>query len=78
MERAMEGHMSEVSKVFGGSPARCVVRWWREIRSRNATDDARRAQARRLFVQQSGAWLPNGGYLYGETSSSHRIYRGRG
>jgi hypothetical protein len=74
----MEGQMSEVSKVFDGFPARCVVKWWREIRSRNGTDDARRAQARRLYVQQSGAWLPNGGYLYGEMSSSQRIYRGRG
>jgi transposase-like protein len=78
MERTMEGQMSEVSKAFDGLPAHWVAKWWREIRSRNGTDDARRAQARRLFVQQSGAWLPNGGHLYGEVSPPHKICRGRG
>lgn len=62
--------MSDISKVLDGSRAsiRSAVGWWRGLCSRNGTDDARRAQTQRLFVQQSCAWLPNGGHQYGEIS----------
>ena len=59
--------MSSISKVRGTARtcARSVVEWWRSIRSRNGTDDARRAQASRLLMQQSCAGLPIGGYPCG-------------
>jgi hypothetical protein len=70
----MEAHMSSISKLLdtGRTSVRYVVEWWRGIRSRNGTDDARRAQASRLFIQQSCAGLPIGGYPCGEISSPHR------
>ena len=68
--------MSNISKVLdtGRTSARYVVEWWRGIRCRNGTDDARRAQASRLFMQQSCAGLPIGSYPYEEISSPHRTH----
>lgn len=59
--------MSSISKIFGTArtSVRYVVEWWRSIRSRNGTDDARRAQASRLLMQQSCAGLPMGSYPRG-------------
>jgi hypothetical protein len=70
---SMEEPMFSISKLLhaGRTFVRGVVGWGREIRSRNGTADARRAQARRLLMQQSCAGLP-GGYPYGELSSPHR------
>jgi hypothetical protein len=63
----MEENMSSISKIFDTARTclRYVVEWWRSIRSRNGTDDARRAQASRLLMQQSCAGLPIGGYPCG-------------
>jgi len=72
----MEGHMSGIPKILdtGRTSVQHVVEWWRGIRRRNGTDDARRARATRLFIQQSCAGLPIGGYPYGEISSPHRAH----
>ena len=35
------------------APVQHVIEWRRKIAQRNGTDDARRAQAARLFVQQA-------------------------
>ena len=66
--------MSSISKILDTSWifARYITEWWRGICSRNGTDDARRAQASRLFIQQSCAGLPVGSYPCGEISSPHR------
>ena len=68
--------MSSISKILdtGRTSARYVIEWWRGIRSRNGTDDARRAQASRLFIQQRYAGLPIGSYPCGEISSPHRTH----
>ena len=56
----------------GRAAFQCVFEWLRNIRSRNGTDDARRARASRLLMQQSCAGLPIVGYPYGDISSPHR------
>jgi len=63
----MEEHMSSFSQIVlaGRTSARYVAEWWHSIRSRNGTEDARRAQANRLLMQQSCAGLPIGGYPCG-------------
>jgi hypothetical protein len=68
--------MSDIFRILDTSrtSVRGVVEWWRGIRSRNGTDDARRAQASRLFIQQSCAGLPIGSYSCGEISSPHRTH----
>lgn len=66
--------MSGISATFhtGRAAFQCVIEWLRIIRSRNGTDDARRALANRLLMQQSCAGLPIVGYPYGDISSPHR------
>jgi hypothetical protein len=70
----MEAHMLTISRILdtGRTSVRYVVEWQRRIRCRNGTDDARRAQASRLFMQQSCAGPLIGGYPYGELSSPQR------
>ena len=47
--------MTSISKFFaaGRGWLKCVLEWRRQICSRNGSNDARRAQAKRLIVQQS-------------------------
>jgi hypothetical protein len=77
---SMEKHMSSTIKIIdtGRTFFRAVVEWQRQVRSRNGTDDARRAYACRLLVQQGFGGLLIGGYPSGEASSSQRSRRHAG
>jgi hypothetical protein len=63
--------MSIISKILdiGRTSVRYVVEWRRRIRSRNGTDDARRARASRLLMQFSCAGPSISGYPYGASQS---------
>lgn len=52
--------------------ARAALAWWRGIGNRNGTDDARRARARRLFIQQNCTGLTIGAYPDGGMSPLRR------
>jgi hypothetical protein len=64
--------MSIISKVLQTSQAsvRYVVEWRQRIRSRNGTDDARRAQSSRLLMQLTCAGPPIRGYPCGFAQSA--------
>ena len=51
--------MSNIPQVLH-TPVQYVIEWRRKIMRRNGTDDARRALAARLFIQQAGP--PIGSY----------------
>lgn len=57
--------MAGISRFLhnGWTPVQCVVEWRRKISSRNGSDDARRARAARLLMQQAGP--PIGSYPCG-------------
>jgi hypothetical protein len=52
----MEAQMFSIYKTrrSGWTPIQYIVEWQGRIRSRNGTDDARRALRARLLVQQGG------------------------
>ncbi|MGH6726077.1 MAG: hypothetical protein ACREB8_05980 [Pseudolabrys sp.] len=66
--------MSNIIKIIdtGRTSFRALVEWQRQFRSRNGTDDARRARACRLHVQQSIGGLLIGGGPSDEVSSFER------
>jgi hypothetical protein len=59
--------MFGISRILhtGRTSVQYVFEWRRRIRSRNGTDDARRARASRLFMLQSCAGPPIGAYPCG-------------
>jgi len=64
--------MFGISRILhtGRTSVQYVFEWRRRIRSRNGTDDARRAQASRLLMLQSCAGPPIGGYPCGIAQAS--------
>jgi hypothetical protein len=58
--------MSNIPQLLH-APVQHVIEWRRKIAQRNGTDDARRAQAARLFVQQAG---PPVGRLFDTTTGT--------
>jgi hypothetical protein len=64
--------MFGISRILdtGRASVQYVFSWRRRISSRNGTDDARRARARRLFMMQSCAGPPIGGYPCGVAQAS--------
>ena len=64
--------MSIISKILqtGQASVRYVVEWRHRIRSRNGTDDARRAQSSRVLMQLTCAGAPIGGYPCGFAASA--------
>jgi len=73
--------MSNIIKIFdtGRTSFRALVEWQRQFRGRNGTDDARRARACRLLVQQSFGGLLIGGGPGGEVSPfEHTRHRAGG
>ena len=54
---------------------KCVIDWRRRIRSRNATDDARRAQTKRLTLQQNCTGPLFAGHPYRDSWSPHKMHR---
>jgi hypothetical protein len=63
--------MFGISRILhtGRTSVQHVVEWRRRIRSRNGTDDARRAQASRLLMLQTCAGPLIGGYSSGVAQS---------
>jgi hypothetical protein len=72
--------MTSISKFFaaGRGWLKCVLEWRRRMCSRNGSNDARRAQAKRLIVQQSYTGPFLAGYPYGEISSPQKTRRSMG